>query len=224
MGVENGVRAGPPPAGGDGPLRWLQLQDDLLRGLAHALGNRVGTVAGVADLLGVSAAPSPRMIAALRAEADRLEGVLRLLRALPGGRGGAAPEPVLVAEALAEAEALAAHHPAWGEGVAVERALAAGVVHAPPGALPRALCLLLVAAVEPGGAAAAGAVLVAATPAADGGGTIVTVRGGGAEGAPESAGPALGAPDLAALAWLLGGVPGGTVEGIPGGAALRFPG
>lgn len=213
MGVEDGVRAGPPPAGGDGPLRWLQLQDDLLRGLAHALGNRVGTVTGVADLLGVSAAPSPRMIAALRAEADRLEGVLRLLRALPGGRGAEAPEPVLVAEALAEAEALAAHHPAWRDGVAVERALAAGVVHAPPGALLRALCLLLVAAAE------AGAVTVAATPAADGGGTIVTVRGAGGEPV-----PALAAPDLAALAWLLGGVPGGTVEGIPGGAALRFPG
>ena len=101
MGVDD-ARGGTPPLAGDGPARWLEVQEALLRGLAHALGNRVGMVAGVADLLGVSAAPSPRMIAALQEEAGRLEALLRRLRGVP--RPGGAAEPVVLAEALAEAE------------------------------------------------------------------------------------------------------------------------
>lgn len=209
MGVDD-ARGGTPPLAGDGPARWLELQEELLRGLAHALGNRVGMVAGVADLLGVSAAPSPRMITALREEADRLEALLRRLRGVPRGRGGA--EPVVLAEALAEAEALLEDHPAFRDGaLPVTQAGGAGVVHAPPGALAHALCVALVAA------AASGAVTV--TVASEPPTTTVTVTGGDAgAGAPPAS-----AADLAALAWLLADAPGCAVEGIPGGVRLGFP-
>lgn len=207
MGVDD-TRGGTPPLAGDGPARWLELQEELLRGLAHALGNRVGMVAGVADLLGVSAAPSPRMIAALREEADRLETLLRRLRGVPRARGGA--EPVVLAEALAEAEALLADHPACREGaVPVTRVGGAGVVHAPPGAVGHALCVALA------GAAAAGAVTVTVTVEAQG--TTVTVTGGEPGAAPAAA------ADLAAMAWLLADAPGCAVEPVPGGVRLAFP-
>jgi hypothetical protein len=209
MGV-NDARGGTPPLAGDGPARWLELQEALLRGLAHALGNRVGMVAGVADLMGVSAAPSPRMIAALREEADRLEALLRRLRGVPRGLGEA--EPVVLAEALAEAEALLEDHPAFREGaVPVTRAGGAGVVTAPAGAVGHALCVALV------GAAASGGVTVTVTtdPLA----TTVTVTGGGA-GADAAPAPAA---DLAAMAWLLADAPGCAVEGVPGGVRLGFP-
>jgi signal transduction histidine kinase len=207
MGV-NDARGGTPPLAGDGPARWLELQEALLRGLAHALGNRVGMVAGVADLMGVSAAPSPRMIAALREEADRLEALLRRLRGVP--RPGGAAEPVVLAEALAEAEALLEDHPAFREGaVTVTRAGGAGVVQAPPGAVGHALCVALV-----GGAASGGVTVTVASEARI---TTVTVTGAGAGAAPASA------ADLAAMAWLLADAPGCAVAGVPGGVRLGFP-
>jgi signal transduction histidine kinase len=207
MGVDD-TRRGTPPQAGDGPARWLELQEALLRGLAHALGNRVGMVAGVADLLGVSAAPSPRMITALREEADRLEALLRRLRGVPRGRGGA--EPVVLAEALAEAEAQLEDHPAFRDGaVPVTRAGGAGVVHAPPGAVGHALCVALVAA------AARGPVTV--TVAREAHATTVTVTGGDPGAAPAPA------ADVAAMAWLLADAPGCVVEPVPGGVRLGFP-
>ncbi len=205
MGVDD-ARGGTPPLAGDGPARWLEVQEALLRGVAHALGNRVGMVAGVADLLGVSAAPSPRMIAALQEEAGRLEALLRRLRGVP--RPGGAAEPVVLAEAVAEAEALLEDHPAFREGaVTVTRAGGAGVGQAPPGAVGHALCVALAGV-------AASAPVVSVAVAADPRETTVTVTGAGATLAPA---------DLAAMAWLLAGAPGCAVEGVPGGGRLRFP-
>lgn len=200
--------------GGTDPSRWLQLQDDLLRGLAHALANRVGVVSGTADLLGVSAAPSPSMIGALRGAADRLEALLPLLRALPRQPGGA--ELVVVAEALALAEALVVYHPALdGRPLQVTRPSAPAVVRAPQDAVVHALCLALV------GAAAAdpeGAVAVEWTEGAvrGGEGTAITVRARG-RGAWASG------ADLAALRWLMARAPGVQVDGVDGGACLRLP-
>lgn len=211
MGVDD-TRGGHPPSAGDGPARWLQIQDDLLRGLAHALAGRVGLVAGVAELLGVSAPPAPHMIDALRGEAERLETLLRLLRALPRQRGEA--EPVALSEALALAEALAAHHPSLdGRTLRVTRPSAPAVFRAPPDAAVRALCVALVAAAT----GPRGEVAVEVEPLETGGGGVaVTVRA--VEG---EAGATI--EDLAALRWLMAKAPGTVVEGVAGGARLRLP-
>ena len=66
-----------PRAGAAGDVR-----DGLLRGLAHELSNRTGTIGAVAEAL-VAADPSSRLALALLAEAAPLDEVLRLLRLLP---------------------------------------------------------------------------------------------------------------------------------------------
>lgn len=211
MGVDEG-RGSPPPSAGDGPARWLRIQDDLLRGLAHALAGRVGLVAGVAELLEVSAPPAPHMIGALRGEAERMEALLRLLRALPRQRGEA--EPVALSEALALAEALAAHHPALdGRTLRVSRPSAPAVFRAPPDAAIHALCVALVAAAAGPG----GEVAVEVEPSEPGrGGVAITVRAVAGEACATS-------EDLAALRWLLASAPGTVVEGVAGGARLQLP-
>lgn len=139
---------------------WLGVSDGVLRGLAHQLSNRTGTIGAVAEALAVSNSPSPAMSEALRGEAAKLEELLRLLRLMPRDQGRG-PEPVRPADVVGDAVALFAHHPLGAGSIpaldGVERVPPVRV-HVP--ALTHAILLLLVAAAGQDGAP-------------------VTVRGGG---------------------------------------------
>ena len=93
-----------------GAARWLCVHDELLQGLTHALSNRVGSISAVAYLLEMQPTSIAASAAALREEAERVEGLLQLMRLLPH-RAGAAAEPVMPADTAAHAIALHAHHP-----------------------------------------------------------------------------------------------------------------
>lgn len=91
-----------------GAARWLSVHDDLLRGLAHALSNRVGTISAATYLLDQT--PSNVTVGeTLRAESERLETLLHLMRILPYPEGAVA-EPVIPTDAIANAVALQGHH------------------------------------------------------------------------------------------------------------------
>ena len=94
-----------------GIARWLTVHDDLLRGLAHAVSNRLATVAALAGMLEGVDAPDPRFVRGLQDDAGQLEGLLQVLRMLPR-REEAAVEPMLVRDAADAARRLVAHHPA----------------------------------------------------------------------------------------------------------------
>lgn len=130
---------------------WIDATDAVLRGLAHQLSNRTGTIGAVAEALTAGQA-SPALAAALTAEASQLESLLRLLRLLPRdlGRG---PEPVRPADVVADAAALFAHHER-GRGSPVAMV---DLDETPPArvrvpALTHALVVLFAAAAGPGGA------------------------------------------------------------------------
>ena len=91
-----------------GGLHWLTMQDDLLRSLAHALSNRVGTVMALSALLETGTDPA-RIGKGLGAETERMDQLLRLLRALSRP---AEPtiEPMLLSDAMDVAVRLAAEH------------------------------------------------------------------------------------------------------------------
>ncbi len=93
-----------------GAARWLTMHDELLRGLTHTLSNRVGTIAAVSSLLDLGGPSSARAIETLRAETERLEHILILIRQLPY-RAAHAAEPILAIDAVNAALALVAHHP-----------------------------------------------------------------------------------------------------------------
>lgn len=132
-------------------------RDGVLRGLAHELSNRTGTIGAVAEAL-VAADPASRLALALRAEAARLDEVLRLLRLLPADPARPA-EPVRPADLVADAAALFALHPAGRDrAVALERGDAAPPVRAHVPTAVRALVALLVGAAGGDGDGAAVAV------------------------------------------------------------------
>ena len=127
----------------EGAARWLAIHDELLRGLAHALSNRVATVAAAAYLIESQERPSAASAQLLRIEADQLEGILHLVRLLPRGNDGDA-EPVMAADAARTAIELHGHHavlhgipcelakaddvqPAWGDHIALPQAIAVGL-------------------------------------------------------------------------------------------------
>ena len=127
-----------------GPGTAADARDDVLRGLAHELSNRTGTIGAVAEAL-VAADPSSRLALALRAEAARLDAVLRLLRLGPADPDRPA-EPVRPADLVADAAALFALHPAGRDRtVALDRGDDAPPVRARVPAAVHALVALLVA-------------------------------------------------------------------------------
>ena len=93
-----------------GVIRWLSIHDDLLRGLTHTLSNRVGTIAAAAYMVEVQPASMAASAATLRAESEKLESLLRLLRLLPRRVVGAG-EPVIPTDAASVAIELYGHHP-----------------------------------------------------------------------------------------------------------------
>lgn len=132
---------GAPSPGGDPATA---VRDGVLRGLAHELSNRTGTIGAVAEAL-VAADPSSRMARALHDEAARLDALLHLLRLLPA-EPARATEPVRPADLVADAAALFALHPAGRERtVAFADADAAPPVRVHVPATVHALVVLLVA-------------------------------------------------------------------------------
>lgn len=92
-----------------GAARWLTIHDDLLRGIAHTLSNRVSTIDAASYMLGLEGSDTAQHAATLRDETGRLEELLRALRLLPR-RVEARGEPVMADDAVSGALAVYAHH------------------------------------------------------------------------------------------------------------------
>jgi len=133
-----------------GAERWLTIHDELLRGLAHAISNRMATFAAAAEELDARVAPNPRCIDGIRSDTDRLEGLLQLLRQLPR-RAGAALEPMLLTDAVEQARRLAEEHPAMrGRSIVLELQGDVLPVRAEPSAVAHASTVALLAAARLG--------------------------------------------------------------------------
>lgn len=178
-------------------------RDAVLRGLVHALSNRVGTVGAVASVLDPAAPVAGAPAAMLQDEAGRLEQLLEEFRRFAGEPAGG-PEPLHLPDLLALAVALHAHHPGLRD---VPCALVGGDALPPAYAEPHAvLDALLVALDAAKGAAGAGGVRLTGDADAD----RVRVRVAPADVA-GAAGGASAAPGV--VAWSLpGGVGRATVS------------
>ncbi|GJG86555.1 hypothetical protein tb265_17360 [Gemmatimonadetes bacterium T265] len=163
---------------------WVAARDAVLRGLVHALSNRVGTVVAAGGMLEAGSAEVAGRV--LGGEAERLEALLaqfRLATADPFG-DAAAPEPLLLAEVVGEAVALHGYADAAGEGaVALARVGEAPPVFVSRVGLLHALLVLL----------------------ADAGGGTTTLRAdvGGAGVVDVRTDPPPGGAGASAAAWLL---------------------
>ena len=225
MMTNTGAGPGDEEAGGEGQrqrpghagaLHWLTVQDDLLRSLAHALSNRVGTVMALSALLETGTDPA-RIGKGLSEETERMDQLLRLLRAVPRP---AEPtiEPMLLSDAMDVAVRLAGEHVA-ARSVRVSWADESSPlpVRADPVAVAHAATVALLS--------------VARWAGADGG-VRVTVRTSGdrveAVLCPEAATLAADAGDAgdegaAAITWLLAAC-GGVALTPTGGLGFSLPG
>lgn len=87
------------------------LRDAILRGMAHALSNRVAALGGINGLADPGQIWTERLSKALHDEARRLEDILRLMRLMPNdGRG--APGAVELQPLIPDVIALHAYHSA----------------------------------------------------------------------------------------------------------------
>lgn len=89
--------------------RWLEVHDELLRGVTHALSNRVATMSAAAYMLEYDDVTGAQAAASLRVETDRMDTMLQLLRLLPS-RDDREFEPVSPGDVITQAVALHAHH------------------------------------------------------------------------------------------------------------------
>lgn len=205
---------------GDAAEAWHETGEELLRGLAHQLSNRVGTVAALAEALAATD-PANRLAGALADEAAQLEELLRLYRLLPrdGGRGA---EPVRLQDVVRDALALFAHHPR-GRGLVApapdvhdvhDVVPEVAVVRAHVPSVQRALLILLDAA-APHDADGPATVTVACR--AEGERAVVRVSGAGL-----AAGPSIAARARRAAAALVA-ADGGAVTAEDGGLRLDLP-
>lgn len=198
---------------GGGAERWLSVHDELLRALAHAISNRLATIAAAAGVLDAGEVPDARFLEGLRVDAERLEGLLHQLRQLPR-RADAALEPMLFTDALDGAKRLVEEHPLL-RGRAVNTVLIGDVmpVRAEPGALLHASAVALIAAARLG----SGAVEAALETVGDE--VRLTARAGGTMHADET--DELG-HDARAIDWLLAGSNGRATVGTDG-CAVSVP-
>jgi hypothetical protein len=193
-------------------LAWALARDAALRGLVHALSNRVGTVAAVAGMLDGGPPPESVGTAArvLAGEGERLEALLaafRLATADPFG-ADAAPEPLHVPELLGEVAALAGYA-LPDAAFRVDAAADVRPAVASRAALAHALLALAYAGAGGGATLRAGA--------AGGAVAVEVAPDGGADAAP---GALAGAVEAAA--WLLA-PSGGAAAARGGGAAVTAP-
>lgn len=178
----------PPPAAGhegaghtDDP--WQVVSDAVLRGLNHELSNRAAALSALAGMVEPAEPPGNEVAELLARETVRLEETLRLFRLLPRGRPREA-EAVLLADVLADARALHAHHSGLADASCAVDGGAGPLppVIAPLEGLVQALTLLMGAlALHVGarGAEAPPAGRALLTLAADAGGVRLTGHGGG---------------------------------------------
>ncbi|MEO7362830.1 MAG: hypothetical protein ABI120_21035 [Gemmatimonadaceae bacterium] len=132
--------------------RWLAIHDELLRGITHALSNRIATIGATSYMLEHGDVAVAQTIEALRVESERMDTLLQQLRQLPA-RPGADAEPMTVGDLCAGAIRLHAHHgdwrdvecevvedpdvyPIWGEPQAVMHALLVALTAAKRNAIP----------------------------------------------------------------------------------------
>jgi signal transduction histidine kinase len=208
------------PSAETGAERWLSIQDDLLRSLAHTISNRLATVSGVASLLEGGTVPDARMLDGLRQDAERLERVLDRLRQLPR-RPDAAPEPMLLADGLEAALQLVAEHPLL-QGRTVGRVVVGEVlpVRAEPQSVVHAACVALLAAARRG----PGALVVSLETVADR--VHLTVHRDGSPDADTAVPEGETAPappaDAPVLAWLLAASYGHALA-VPHGCGFSLP-
>lgn len=133
-----------PAAAYDALRTWLAARDAVLRGLVHALSNRVGTVIAAGGLLDAGSAEVAARV--LGSEADRLERLLEEFRLVTADPFDGAPEPVVLADVVRDAIALCAHA---GDVDAIPATLA-GVDGAPPLLVERTALLQALLVLLPG--------------------------------------------------------------------------
>jgi hypothetical protein len=86
----------------EGVEEWLDLLDQALQGLHHALNNRIGALSALVDLLRLDGLPADGSgFDGLSAELRRLEDCNRLVRLMPGDSVAGA-EPMILDDVLAD--------------------------------------------------------------------------------------------------------------------------
>jgi hypothetical protein len=89
---------------------WSVVSETLVRGLAHALSNRIATIGTIAELLRVGGDDPLAMSEMLGVETRRLEDLLEQMRALSARHTGR-QEAMRLSDAVAGAMALHSYHP-----------------------------------------------------------------------------------------------------------------
>lgn len=162
----------PPPAAA---AAIIEANNGLLRGLNHALSNRVNTLNTLLAVVEEADGFDPEVVQALAAEEAKFESLLQLYRLMPMELR-AAPEPILLADPLRDATALFSHH----LDLRMHPVAVVGVDEAPPVRSRRQMLtqLLLMLLVEVGRSLEAenAATGLEVTAAADGDDVTVTVR------------------------------------------------
>ncbi|MEP7087966.1 MAG: hypothetical protein ABI884_11720 [Gemmatimonadota bacterium] len=110
-----GVESDAFPTGERGATRsfadaWAAVSETLVRGLAHALSNRIATIGTIAELLRVDGDDPVAMSEMLGVETRRLEDLLEQMRALSAQQSGR-QEAMRLTDAVAGAMALLSYHP-----------------------------------------------------------------------------------------------------------------
>ena len=88
--------------------RLRAIHDEIVRGVAHAMSNRVASLSAGLYVLGEHGTASATSVAALQSELDRMEQLLTQLRMIP--RENIPAEPLLALDSARTAVALHEHH------------------------------------------------------------------------------------------------------------------
>lgn len=136
----------PPPGIGDAPIGddWHTISEDLIKGLVHALNNRVAALSAFVELAKLGD-DEEDPLAVLPTEIAQLHQVNALFGLLP--QRAAESEPLELRAVLDDAVRLHEHHPRFrSEPVSLTFEGAPGAVRAPRWALLRAIVMLVHAA------------------------------------------------------------------------------
>jgi signal transduction histidine kinase len=112
--VAEGTPPGDLPTGRQGELEpysvaWAATGDGILRGLNHALSNRIVTLRTLAEFVGAAQERGEQLGRTLSEEVERLEELLEKFRMLPAD-DALKPEPIQLSELLGEVVALHQYH------------------------------------------------------------------------------------------------------------------
>ncbi|MEP6764503.1 MAG: hypothetical protein ABJB66_09345 [Gemmatimonadaceae bacterium] len=99
---------------GEAPARWLVVHDELLRGITHALSNRIATISASNYMFQNGDVQIDHITETLRVESERMEKLLQQLRLLPE-RPMAEAEPLTANDACAGAVQLHSYHSELGD-------------------------------------------------------------------------------------------------------------